>query len=269
MKPVQALMFDRKLSMQDALQCYWDYALVPSKKNPFPGAPPDKVRSGEVNADSYKAQNIALEQFVDMHMVPEAKSLAPLQEEALECKARFEIAGLGWSRDLKGLVTTLVTNGVLVGATDVSYVAYTKFLEFLDGNTKNYPQLKGVQVRWAEFEEALRKQDIDLTNVVGLYGGQFFQNSPVRKKDSMLRVLGQFLGRPAFNGRLVRRLYILHPLGEDNPADRVEWRNTIPYKQVELQRPLEKGLGRKVTMDVLGKHDYWHQKYTLFKITAT
>jgi len=82
----------------------------------------------------------------------------------------------------------------------------------------------------------------------------------------VMRHLGSYLG-----GRT--RLYLMHPFRSDNscPVEwegrqipPVRWGDTTPYDLVELTSALD----RKVQVCILGKHRYYHQVYSLMRITV-
>jgi len=105
------------------------------------------------------------------------------------------------------------------------------------------------------------------------YAGNFIQIQDKPTKDLMLKHLGAFLAKPTNEEKTAfrRRVYLLHPLGEDNPPDKVKWRRTTPYTIDELRAPFEEGFGGPLKIEVVAneKHKYFdHQTYSLICIAV-
>lgn len=249
----------------------WDFALSPSEKNPFPLAPPDLVRLGKVDQKSYDAQNNLIGDSAFGVMVPELRVIS--QEPGfLDGPRRIECLGGGHGRDLRRWLKDPVMGLFLpVGITDSSKVSKDILEEMKD--QEGLP----IEVCLANVEEAwgdLRFIDDESTLVY--YGHQFIQNQKKRAKDRIMKRLGRFLAMQTPDGQFHRRVYLFHARGEDNAPERVEWRNTIPWENLQLLIPLQigfraglkKGLMASVVMEAIATHWYWHQCYTWFRLRA-
>ncbi len=244
--------------LHNALEVYWDNTLTPSRENEFPLAPHDEVMAGRVDAVRYKRQNRRLALKSWKVMVPE---LLGLSESAgfSEGPSRVQICGWGLGRDLEW-IPKIVNAGFQVSVCDVSSVACTTCQIFLDRRG-----VGNVQVITSDLEQAWNNGSIHDEQVLVYYAGQFVQNQSEEEKDTAMEHFGSFLRIPTQNG-LGRRVYLLHARGEDNPPDKVRWRNTIPYSDLELRAPLEKGFGGPVLMEVIARHRYYHQCYSFLRI---
>ena len=243
----------------------WDATLTPSRTNPYPLAPPDIVEAGEVNDDSYTAENMRLSIAAENVMRPELTHIAG--EPGFvgpDAPCGLEILGAGLLRDIECWLPHAVRLGFHpVCVTDSSIVAC--------GNVENFIEksnLVSISPCHMDVETAWREGAIQDENTLVYYGGQFIQNQKQRAKDRMMKHFGRFIKMPTPDGCFRRRVYLLHARGEDNPPDRVRWRNTIPWMDEELRTPLERGFGGPALMEVIATHWYWHQLYSFFRISA-
>jgi len=256
---------------QETRQEYdWDSILTKSPKNPFPLAPKDLVEKGEVNEENYNKENAGIRNFCTKVMGEELQNIIRDPDFALAPKG-VEILGAGLMRDLWWILK--VDKDLKIKIIDKTETAVKNARKF----AKDFELKDKVEIKKMELEEAWKKKEINEDETIAYYGGQFIQN---QDEETMKRNFGEFLKLPSSLGR---RIYLLHPRGEDNPFGTVEWRNTIPYRDTELMvpleegfgytdeqllAPLERGLGDKVKMEALGTHNYFHQKYTLLRIMA-
>ena len=228
----------------------WDEALLAE----WALAPRDLVDAGQITEELYVTEWRRLNNFVRNTI---GGQLPKLGGKGM----RIEIPGHGLLRDLPW-VPRAVRMGYEVGMTDGSLVACFAARIWLRHQSRlSKKESQQVVIRHALIEEAWETGAIDESKTVAYYAGQFIQNQDPDIMHDMMERMGRFVGLP---GRVV---WLLHPLGEDNDPEKVQWRHTIPYTEAELREPLEAGLGGKVAMDVLGKHDHYHQHYTLFRIT--
>jgi hypothetical protein len=266
MNQVLRLVFDLKMSFLDALQTYWDGALAESDENPFPGAPPEKVKAGEVDKVGYDRENLRIRDFVHQHMEPEIVHLASILNPAEE-QVVIEVGGVGWARDLLWTVTAAALK-FFVGVTDASEVGCNSFYKLVDKHATAYPGIsQSFRVRHAEFLASLVDRSIDLSRTIAFYFGQFIQNQDAEQFDTVLFWLGKFLKLPPISG-VKRSIYLLHLRREDNDPDKVRLNNSTLYSDSDMREPLERGFGGPVVMEIIAKHNYWHHKYSLMKITG-
>ncbi len=250
----------RELKTKLEVEAYWDHSLTPSKENPFPLAPPDKVKEGLVSVLSYQKQNLLLAEKSLQVMVPELIEIT--KSRGFEKGPRgIEVLGAGLMRDLGWLTSTPATQ-FSVSIRDCSSVACEHAETFVKKHRIS------AKVHKMEVEEGWKSGQIDDRGTILYYAGQFIQNQYYEAVCRILEHLGRFLATETEDGVLRRKVYFLHPRGEDNPTDRVQWKNTTPYWDIELRASLEKGFGGKVLMETIGKHDHFHQRYTFFRISA-
>ncbi|MDO8594946.1 MAG: hypothetical protein Q7R93_05580 [bacterium] len=233
----------------------WDSRLTTSPDNPFPLAPKDLVRKGLVTERIYQDQNRKFGRFCRRLMLKEL----PTQEIAIGDELFWELLGAGMCRDF-GWIADAVRRGLGINIRDNSKVACQGTIQFL----RSQNIYSGVTVRETEVEFGWEAGEIkdSLTSVY--YASQFIQVQDRETMQRMLRHLGAFLG---LQGKK-RVIYLVHPLGEDNPPEKVEWGKTTPYFFHELRKGLEEGLNSRVRMQVLGEHMHYHQKYNLIKAFA-
>jgi hypothetical protein len=237
-----------------APESYWDEVLTEDEeKNPFPLAPSDAVKAGQVDRVSYLNQNTLLAQKSTEVMSMELSGLV-LSQDFERGPRKVEVLGAGLMRDLNWLAIASAMSFELA-LSDSSSVACKNASRFFEDHRIR------ATVRHMEVEDVWRKGLIDEENVSFYYAGQFIQNQNDETMERMMRHLGRFLKMSN------RRLYLLHPRGEDNPAGRVHWKNTKPYYDIELKAPVEKGLGGPVRMEVIAKHFYFHQHYSFFRFS--
>lgn len=240
------------LSVQVGLtrEAYWDNVLAVSKENKYPLAPPDLVRGGMMDTKSYCRQNALLEE----------KSVTVMSRE-LSCIAGepgfgdgprgIQILGAGLLRDLAWLANAEELQ-FWIKILDCSRVACSRARMFVKKHSLHATTVSRVEVThgW---------EISDCSSLI-VYAGQFIQNLDDTEKDHVMEEFGRFLA-----GDRRRRVYLLHPRGEDNPSEEVEWRNTVPYTDLELLTPVEKGFGGRVAMDIIGTHEYFHQRYSFIR----
>ena len=236
----------------------WDYALTPSEDNPFPLAPKDLVDQKKMTQEIYEGENEKLKNFALEKMLEELKTLSRDPSFSETSPKVIEVMGVGLMRDLWWI--QYFGDRLKIIIRDKFNVPLEKAEEFIT----DY-KLKNIETQQSSIEDAWASGEINDDETIAYYGGQFMQNQDKATKDRMLKHLGTFLGLPSSPPR---RIYLLHARGEDNPKRTVLERNSIPYTDKELQKPLEEGLGRKVKMEVMGTHKYHHHNYTLFRIMA-
>jgi len=272
-KPGMKLLQTQNLEITQRLDYDWEPVLTKSPTNPFPLAPKDLVESGFVTEENYKEQNAGIRTFCFQKMAHDLRDLIshPNFEDKNTPKG-VEILGAGLMRDLYWILQ--VDRDLKIKIRDMTNVAINNANKFV----KEFELKDKVEVIKTEIEDAWKKGMINEQDTIAYYGGQFIQNQDPKTMVRMMCHFGEFLKLPSTPPR---RIYLLHARGEDNPLDKVKWRNTITYtdqdilipveegfgySDKELLMPLEEGLGAKIKMEVLGKHDYYHQKYTLLRI---
>ncbi|MFZ2149630.1 MAG: hypothetical protein WAV15_00505 [Minisyncoccia bacterium] len=244
-------------SMFQVLDYNWDFALSPSDENPYPLAPKDLLEKGLVNPAYYAWENERWERRWGQKLWQEVRKIKP---------GHIEYFGWGLGRDGKKLVPKAVAKGHSVAITDCSTVACKNATEFVEEEG-----LAGkVTVRQADILNAWASRKINPKKTNVIIASQIFQNETGDRKWLMMRWLGNFLATPPFSRRVA---FIIHARGEDNPEGTVEWRHTIPWTDEELFAGLEFEMNEAVpgllpSIKVVGQHNYFHQKYTLFRITA-
>ncbi len=237
----------------------WDDALTPSETNPFPLAPVDEVKAGRVTPARYRRQNNRLRWRSTQVMVPSLLRLM-LTPSYKDGRRTIVWAGWGLGRDAEDSIEVGVMLGFRFLIIDKSKVACKNAESFV----KKHGFQGMVQVRKISLQQAWKKNVIDEAQVLAYYAGQFIQNQDYWMMDYMMRHFGRFL-RKCHDCAVL----LLHPRGEDNPEGKVEWKNTTPYHQGYLWIPLRNGSRSLATMTVLGKHWYYHQRYTFFLITVS
>ncbi len=244
---------------QDA---YWNNSLTQSETNPYPLAPVDKVKAGKITKRSYEKRNELLKKRSALVMIPELVEIAG-EKGFSEGPQGMEILGAGLHRDLEFLRDPVIGLYSPVGITDNSSVACAGAEAF--ANTCNTL----IGVCQSEIEEAWQQGFIDEEVILVYYAGMFVQNQDREKKNRIMERFGRFIKIPAPpDGRLRRRVYLLHARGEDNPPEKVEWKNTVPYFDHELRAPLEGGFGGPIAMEIIAQHWYWHQRYSFLRLSA-
>ncbi len=264
---------EQNLEQQIRQEYDWDLILTESPTNPFPLAPKDLVERGEVNEENYIRENAGITAFCAKVMGDELKEMISDPHFGTAPKG-MEILGAGLMRDLWWILK--VENDLKIKIKDKTETAIKNAQKF----AKEFELKEKVEIKKIEIEEAWKKGEINEEETIAYYGGQFIQNQDRETMKRMMHHFGEFLKRPSSPPR---RIYLLHPRGEDNPADKVEWSNTTPYTDVDLIVPVEEGFGYsdasllsslaegyggKVQMKALGTHNYFHQKYTLLRIMA-
>jgi len=223
----------------------WDAELTTSSKNPFPLAPRDLQDRGLVTPENYRVQNRRLTRFCTQTMMSELKVVV--------AGTRMQIAGFGIGRDVQQWLPRAVREfGCSVDILDTSEVACENARRFL----RYHGLVRRVKVAHADVEEYWSVGEVP---EVVFIGQGFIQTQDDTTKDRMLGYLGTSLPEDGV-------VYLLHARGEDNPRSRVRWGKSTPYTDTEIRAPLEEGAGGQVVMQVLGKHQYYHQKYTLLRI---
>jgi hypothetical protein len=256
---------EAQLNVEQVLkERHWNNAVTVSEENPYPLAPADMVRKREVDQDSYERWTYLFTRDCKGIMLPEIPIIAG--EPGFPKGPRgLVVGGAGLLRDLEEwLEEAQASQFSTITIVDCSSKPCDKALEFIEKHS-----LVSAKVLYKELEDAWDDGSIDDRNTLMYYCGQFVQNQDRAAKDRMLEHFGRFLRMETIPGVLGRRVYLLHPLGEENPYDLVEWNNTVPYTLQELHDPLKKGFDGPVLMKVIGKHHFFgHQWYTFFRISA-
>jgi hypothetical protein len=240
--------------MFQAMDYDWDDALT----SLFPLAPKDLLEKGLVTPVWYAWESERWERRWGQKL--------RRQISLLKKPGHIEIFGWGLGRDGKRLLPKAVALGHSVAITDNSSVACNNATAYIqtEGLTKS------VKVRQTDILKAWAAGKINARKTNVIIASQIFQNETRDRKWLMMRWLGSFLATPPFSRRVI---FIIHARGEDNPEDTVEWRHTIPWTDEELFNGLEFEMNEAVPgllpkIEVIGKHNYFHQMYTLFRITT-
>jgi hypothetical protein len=241
--------------METEKESEWDSRLTTSRENPYPLAPKDLVRKGLVTEKIYQNENRKFGRFCRQIMLAELPLLATGDGTAGD----IEVLGAGLSRDL-GWIATAVRYGFGVAIRDNSLIACQSAIQSI----RLQRIIHGVKVTQTEVESGWKSGEIQDAVTSVYYASQFIQVQDKETMHRMMRHLGRFLG---LRGKQ-RVLYLVHPRGEDNPPEKVEWGKTTPYFDEELRAPLEEGLNGKVLMRGIAENMHHHQHYTLFKCTA-
>ncbi len=249
------------MEIKTSLSLYdWDAALSAQ----FALAPPDLIRRGKVNRRSYLRQNHLLGKIGALAMIPEIFKIVgnPFFEKGPK---GFEFLGWGLGRDVsKFLIHPIMRSFDPICITDSSAVAYANAEEFK--STYDLP----LSICQSDIEEAWGYNFISDELTLVYYAGQLIQNLDYDSMNRVMKHFGKFLKIPTSRGRRDRKVYLLHPRGEDNPPNRVKWRNTIPwFVEKDLRPPLQRGYGGPVNIDVIRRHNYWdHQRYVWLRLSA-
>ncbi|MDD5050924.1 MAG: hypothetical protein PHV93_04300 [Candidatus Pacebacteria bacterium] len=246
------------------LRLHWAKKLTLSEKNPYPLAPSDLVKMGLVTAENYLAQNLLFGQFCTSTMERELLQLSA-EPGFANAHKEVQVIGAGLARDLYWLQKAAEL-GMTLTVRDVSGVACANArmlgerlgidsqMECLEGEFEN---------GWAQSEE---------TPLV-TYASQFIQVQSIRKMRRIMKCFGSLLRTPEDEPR--RRLYLVHPLPEDNDTPRSwnniqlpapKWGDSLLYKAEDCLKYARCGLNGNVELDILGKHDYFHQKYSFLRL---
>lgn len=258
------------------LKRYWDNKLSPSANNPWPLAPRDLVRMSKVHYDNYRIENGRFSAFVTSVVIRELETILKIsaREKILALQLFWaEILGIGLGhRDLRW-INTAIEQGFRLKARDISSVSKRNmvllFQEFIDER-----RLKPII---GEIEKTMETNKISPRRTAVYFASQFFQVLPRRKMRRILGRLGVILSQWPSGTNIRPRIYMVHPLPEDNTGPKtwngihipgVEWGDTTPYTMDELRTAVESKLGgRKVLIRVLKKHRYYHQRYAFLKIS--
>ncbi len=240
---------------QTAMELYWDNHLTPSDENPYPLAPPD----ANVTPESYIAEEGSLINAGKVVMIPEIARICG-EPGFNKGPKGIDVLGAGLLRDLHWVSYAANMPFSPITIVDSSMVAYYNIRNFVE----KY-QLHFVDYKHKDVMEAIKCGDILTKETLVVYLSMLAQNMKEGEKSELMQFLGSFLRRPTGKGRRRRRVYLLHPRGEDNPPESVKWRNTIPYFDAELRDPIEKGFGGPVQMDIIAQHMYFHQKYSFIR----
>ncbi len=243
----------------------WDFVLTKSLRNKWPLASSDLVKAGLMDDVRYEKGIDAFSAFCNMHMLPELVTLTE-QPSFKEGPTQIEILS-GGLLHAEQWITTGVSLGLSFGITDSSHVSCENSRTHL-GNFFPY-SLKKIEIREMDVEDAWLRGDIDEEKTLAYYAARFLQNQKNKGTTLQTRAMDRYAGQlGAFlKHGPNRRIYLLHPLGEENPPELVKWKNTTPYTQTELQTAFERGFGGPVMFEIMGKHRYFdHQAYTLFRI---
>ena len=243
------------------LERHWNKKL----SSPYPLAPKDLVRMGLVNPENYALENQALSSFRNSMMEKELTRLSSKTEFTNLDFPEIKVFGIGLARDL-GWIEEAIRLGFFVSAYDVSSVA----CDLLSSVTEKLPR-KRIQINTGEIEAWWARIEADANRTMVYHVAQFIQ---ILKKTEMRRLMHRMMvlldNRPL---GIAPSLYVVHPFEKDNCGPRkwggisfpygVEWGDTIPYSEDELLDAMGK---RKVKMDLLGVHPYFHQIYSFLKI---
>ncbi len=261
MRQQQVQNMGMEITTSQKLYYNWNEALIQSEKNPFPLAPNDLVRNGEVNEESYMNENKLLQEAGVRVMVPELLEITQVSDFEKGPKA-LEIFGAGLLRDMQWLrnPVTHLFNPVCI--TDCSTFACENAEKFKD--LYSLP----ISILESDIGDAIACGYIDPEQTRVHYAGQLVQNLDLEGKNGLMKYFGQFLRIPTSKGKYGRKVYLLHARGEDNPLGSVEWKNTIAWPDKDLLDPLEEGFGGSVLMEIIGTHNHWNQRYVWFRLSA-
>lgn len=247
--------------------------LSPRPGHQYPLGPIDLTEDGEnvVNPDNYIDENAKFGGFYSELMMIELKILA-LDKSLMVINPNLGLLGPGLSRDLYWL-RKAIEIGYSADARDISPVAM-KNIHLLFGQLIKEGKVKTVI---GDIEETMVTDRIASWQTVAYFASQFFQVLGRNRMRDTLGKLGIILSRWPRGTQSKPRIYIGHPLPEDNIGPKcwngvnlpgVKWGDTIPFSKDELCEALEHKLGgRKAVGEVLGKHSYYHQTYTLLKLS--
>jgi len=166
---------------------------------------------------------------------------------------RIDILGAGLGRDLLWINQAMDAD-CYVKVYDMSHVACEGIL-----SNFNYSKHKGYHLEVVQGEI---KTHWNSDNVLIYYASQFIQVQKRPRMRSCMRHLGSLLKR-SFSG-FKPTLYLVHPFGKDNPD--AQWGDTTPYSEEEMLDAMERKGRKEATVELLGVHSYFHQKYSLLKI---
>ncbi len=260
---------DQTLLAVQQLEDYWNEKLSLQ----WPLSPRDLRGRGLIHYDNYKKQSGLFGAFCTITMMKELRSLA--KEAGFEAKKPWwiEVCGIGLaSRDLRWLGSA-VDVGFNLRARDISSVAIERarkvFHEYISNDR--------LDVIAGEIEDTWESIPIDPKKTVVYFASQFFQIFSRKKMRKTLGHLGHILGQCPKGSRIKPRIYLVHPLPEDNTGPKswngvdlpgVQWGDTTPYSLEELREAVERQLeGKKVAIEALSKQLFYHQTYTFLKIT--
>lgn len=255
------------------LKRHWDNKLSASTHNPWPLAPHDLVRIGKVHHDNYLHENGKFTGFCTSHMLSELDSIYQSTKSKPVRPRRIEVLGPGLgNRDLRWLGTA-IEDSFNFNVRDISTIAmkniHLLFQQFIDEGR--------IKIIIGEIEQTMRKIKVDPHETIAYFGSQFFQVLNRKKMRNTLAKLGSILSQWPKDVVPKPRVYIVHPLPEDNEGPKVwngidlpgvEWGDTIPYSLDELLEAFECELcGRKGIADVRGKASYYHQRYSFIRFS--
>lgn len=266
----QYLGLENNLSIREELANHWDEKLKPDDDNPYPLAPKDLVRRGLVTRENYADENGKFGRFCSSIMREELNLLGHSIGFSEIVLPQIEVLGAGLARDLNW-ISDAVKTGFGVKVYDISNVA----CEYVENRFEGSIQQGLVRVVNGEAEEMWEEWQVDSERIIACFASQFIQVQKKRKMQKILRFLGSFLEKKVGKVKLSRQIYFMHPYRKDNTGPKVwdneelpevVWGDTTPYDEEEIKCELEKGSSRKVKIDVLGKHHYYHQEYSFLKI---
>jgi hypothetical protein len=267
----QYLRLESRLSMIQSLERHWNEKLSPSDTNPYPLAPKDLVSRGLVNQENYTEQNALFGRFCSSHMMREIGIFTCSGSMGTLCPV-IELFGAGRARDC-WWVADAACGGFKMRVRDISAVALSH-MNFVLGP---YITARCIDVVEGEIEEGFIEKPIDSQRTIAYFASQFIQVQKRRKMQRLLSMLGSFLEQWPYDTGVKPRIYLVHPFNSDNcntvvwnghELPHATWGDTIPYERHEITRACERGTrGKKVLLDVLGQHKYYHQCYSFARVT--
>lgn len=229
-------------------ESFWDYRLKRSPENLWPLAPKDWVKAGARGGEmKYFLECQWFGQFCREGMLKRIRRLP---------RGWIQYLGIGSFRD--GLwVLPAARMGFTMNLLDICGIACRNARDFLD----NKPFSCQVNISKREVMNAWQSGQINEGQTVAYYASQFIQVQERPVMQQMMRRLGLFVGQSR-----ERVVYLVHPFGEDNPANKVKWGATTPYTARDLKAPFEEGLYGRARMEVVSCHMHFHQMYKLVEL---
>lgn len=251
------------------LEQHWNKKLSRDAHNPYPLAPKDLVRMGLVTTENYNLENATLSSYRNIVMENELTLLSCKPEFTKIVRPEVKVFGIGLARDL-GWIEKAIHLGFYVTVYDISSVACDIMLFLAKSFAARGAPSGRLEVITGEIEKEWESVQSDQTLVV--HASQFIQVQKKTKMRRVMRRLGLFLRDGALGIR--PSLYLAHPFKKDNESPcewqgisfpGVEWGDTTPYTEDELMRAMGR-LHHSMKVDLLGVHNYYHQKYSILKI---
>jgi hypothetical protein len=210
------------------------------------------VEKGLVDEKIYLSQNNGFGNYFGRLMKAEIPGLNPKL-------GAIQIYGVGLCRDYMWIKSAVLAKfDILVR--DVSQVACNRAQGIL--RTRGlvardaFPKRTPGGAAYARFrnEKILSTEEIDPTKTVAIYASQFVEHQD--DLSGFMQGFGRFIRHPG------RNVYIVLPLREDNPADKVKFDSAIPPSMYDLEAPLIQGFGGRPNICFLGRHKYFDRTYT-------